>query len=269
MTWRDVQHIVVHTAKKTSPLDEGWKTNGAGLHFNPKFGFGKMDAFAMVKAGLKWKNVPPQHICKVLGKQKNVPIPYRHEVVVTLRTTGCRGQKNEVKKIEHVDITVTLRHRCRGDLNITVVSPSGTSSNLLAPRNLDISNKGLKDWSFMTVHLWGENPVGVWTLYIGDQGPSSLNKSAQDNEDLYRQILDDIKAHRARDFIPRAYYFMHDEVHHGQYKEEYMRDEIPSEEKRDPFQFTDEFSEKDILSRKDPSVGELTNWSITLYGTDQ
>lgn len=269
LTWRDVQHIVVDTAKKTSPLDEGWKTNGAGKQFNHKFGFGRMDALAMVKAALKWKNVPPQHTCKVLGKEKNVPVPYHGEAVVHLTTTGCRGQENEVRKVEHVDVTVTLRHRCRGNLNITIVSPSGTSSNLLAPRRYDTSDKGLSDWSFMTVHLWGENPKGEWTLYIRDQDQSSINSPVQDNEDRYRKILDERKANRARDFIPGAYDFMHDEVHHGRYKEEYMRDEIPVEEKRNPWQFTDDFAENDISSRKHTPAGLLLSWSITLYGTDQ
>jgi hypothetical protein len=272
LTWRDVQHIVVNTAKKTSPLDEGWKKNGAGFEFNHKFGFGRLDALAMVLAGRKWKNVAPQHICKVLGKQKNVPIPYRGEAIVQLRTTGCRGQKNEVKKVEHVDITVTLRHRRRGDLNITVVSPGGTTSNLLAPRKFDTSDKGLKDWSFMTVHLWGENPVGEWTLYVRDQGQNSFQNPSQDNEDRYRKILDERKANRARDFIPGAYDFMHDEVHHGRYKEDYMRDEIPVDEneKRNPWEFTgDDFNENDLSSRKKTPAGYLLNWSITLYGTDE
>ena len=32
----------------------------------------------------------------------------------------------------------------------------------------DDSDKGLHDWTFMTVHNWGENPKGVWTLNITD-----------------------------------------------------------------------------------------------------
>ena len=29
-----------------------------------------------------------------------------------------------------------------------------------------IYNLGFNDWPFMTVHSWGENPVGRWTLEI-------------------------------------------------------------------------------------------------------
>ena len=63
LTWRDVQHIVVRTAKLTSPVDDGWRTNGAGFHFNHKFGFGRLDADAMVEMAKTWTTVPPQRIC--------------------------------------------------------------------------------------------------------------------------------------------------------------------------------------------------------------
>ena len=54
MTWRDVQDLIVQTALKTSPLDDGWKVNGAGFHFNHKFGFGRLDATAMVNKAGEW-----------------------------------------------------------------------------------------------------------------------------------------------------------------------------------------------------------------------
>lgn len=63
LTWRDVQHIIVHTAQLTSPVDEGWMQNGAGFHFNHKFGFGRLDAGKMVEAAKRWVNVPPQRKC--------------------------------------------------------------------------------------------------------------------------------------------------------------------------------------------------------------
>jgi len=47
----------------TSPLDEGWRRNGAGKWFNQKFGFGKLDAAALVEHANKWTNVGEQKIC--------------------------------------------------------------------------------------------------------------------------------------------------------------------------------------------------------------
>ena len=63
LSWRDVQHLVVETAQVTSPVDEGWMKNGAGYHFNHKFGFGRLDAGAMVKRAKTWKSVAPQRTC--------------------------------------------------------------------------------------------------------------------------------------------------------------------------------------------------------------
>ena len=47
----------------TSPLDEGWRRNGAGKWFNQKFGFGRMDASQMIDRASQWDNVPEQRKC--------------------------------------------------------------------------------------------------------------------------------------------------------------------------------------------------------------
>ncbi len=64
LTWRDVQHLIVNTAQVTSSVDEGWVSNGAGFHFNHKFGFGRLDASRMVNLAKKWKNVGRQRKCQ-------------------------------------------------------------------------------------------------------------------------------------------------------------------------------------------------------------
>ena len=43
LTWRDVQHIIVHAAVPTDPTDSGWRENAGGLAFNLKYGFGRME----------------------------------------------------------------------------------------------------------------------------------------------------------------------------------------------------------------------------------
>lgn len=42
-----------------------WVTNGAGLKVSHSFGFGLMDAGAMVRLARNWTNVPEQHVCEV------------------------------------------------------------------------------------------------------------------------------------------------------------------------------------------------------------
>ena len=52
----------------------------------------------------------------------------------------------------------------RGDITIDLKSPTGYTSHLLPRRGRDYHNDGFKEWPFMSVHHWGENPIGTWTL---------------------------------------------------------------------------------------------------------
>ena len=268
LTWRDVQHIVVKTANKTSPLDSGWKTNGAGRQFNHKFGFGLLNALAMVQLGLKWKTVPVQHICNVKSNEEGRSIVYRGKTHMHVDVDGCKyDARKRIDKLEHVEVVVTVTHRRRGDLNVYLISPSGTSSNLVAPRPGDDSTQGLKDWAFMSVHFWDENPVGRWTLGISDEGANE-QKRGKDMEAVFAQLLDREKNKRARDFIPGAYDTVHDEIHHGRFKEDYMRDEIPKEMSEEPWEFSETQYKKDNVFIRDVTpVGKMVRWEIRLYGT--
>ena len=58
-------------------------------------------------------------------------------------------------------------HPRRGDIKIELTSPQGTKSILLPYRRYDFINvEGYDNWPFMSVHFWGENPIGNWTLKI-------------------------------------------------------------------------------------------------------
>ena len=62
-----MQHLVAFTSQY-HPLanNPGWKTNGAGFKVNSRFGFGLLDASALIKSALKWKTVPEKRICEIL-----------------------------------------------------------------------------------------------------------------------------------------------------------------------------------------------------------
>ena len=60
--------------------------------------------------------------------------------------------------------------RRRGDLQIELLSPLGTQSVLLPYRNYDVLPVMYQNWPFMSVHFWGENPVGQWTLTVRHRG---------------------------------------------------------------------------------------------------
>lgn len=174
LTWRDMQHIVVNTARKANLDPRVWTTNGVGRQVSHSFGFGLMDAGAMVRLARNWTSVPPQHICEIAGSQeRNKPIPMNGKLVITLDTDGCKGTPNYVRYLEHVQARITLTADRRGEVVIYLTSPSNTRSTLLARRERDYSREGFNNWAFMTTHNWGEEAEGRWFLQIENGASSS------------------------------------------------------------------------------------------------
>ena len=64
LSWRDVQHIIVRTARRANLRGEDWTVNGAGHNISHAFGFGLMDAGAMVRAAQVWETAPEQMRCE-------------------------------------------------------------------------------------------------------------------------------------------------------------------------------------------------------------
>ncbi|KAK0168883.1 hypothetical protein PV327_002645 [Microctonus hyperodae] len=166
LTWRDMQHIVVRTANPLNLVANDWVTNGVGRKVSHSFGYGLMDATAMVLLARKWRTVPEQHKCEVSAPHMNRPIPARSQLALELKVKECSG----VNFLEHVQAKISLMATRRGDLKITLTSPQNTTSILLAKRPHDISKTGFNQWPFMSVHMWGERPHGTWKLEIHNEG---------------------------------------------------------------------------------------------------
>ncbi|KRT80455.1 Peptidase [Oryctes borbonicus] len=166
LTWRDMQHIVVRTARPQHLITSDWKTNGVGRNVSHSFGYGLMDAYAMVQLARKWVTVPEQHKCEIVAPHAEKTIPAKSVVVLQLTVNECKG----VQVLEHVQAKLTIYAHRRGDLNIQLTSPMGTRVTLLAHRPHDVSRQGFTHWPFMSVHSWGESPLGKWQLEIHNDG---------------------------------------------------------------------------------------------------
>ncbi|RWS01236.1 neuroendocrine convertase 1-like protein, partial [Dinothrombium tinctorium] len=176
---KDVQHLVAITSD-FKPLDgSGWKRNAAGLMYNSKFGFGLINAEAMVRRALNWAQVPPKAIC-IVNIRERLPIMIESGKSTTVHfySNGCRASSNEVNRLEHVQATLSISYPRRGFLEIFLKSPSGSSSMLLSERPLDTSPDGFDNWPFTTVHFWGEHPRGLWTLIIRTKGDDIRSREA-------------------------------------------------------------------------------------------
>lgn len=70
---------------------------------------------------------------------------------------------------EHVGVRVQTTHTRRGDLRITVTSPTGTRS-ILQRFNPVVSGSGaLTDWTFYSTHHFFERTAGAWTVQVSDE----------------------------------------------------------------------------------------------------
>ncbi|XP_064489756.1 neuroendocrine convertase 2-like [Ornithodoros turicata] len=178
LTWRDIQHLTVLTSKRNSLYDSKgrfhWKMNGVGLEFNHLFGFGVLDAGAMVALAKIWKTVPARYHCEAGSISKPSEFRANHSLLVHIDTDSCAGMDTEVNYVEHVQAVITLNATRRGDVTLFLVSPSGTRSMILSRRpNDDDSHDGFTKWPFMTTHTWGENPRGRWTIEARIEGENN------------------------------------------------------------------------------------------------
>jgi len=208
LTWRDMQHIVVQTSNP-APLFGGasdWTTNGVGKNVSHVFGFGLMDAGAMVRLAKAWKTVPDQEVFIGHYEQDVMDIPARGDLSLDA-VIDTRGQ---IAFLEHVQAEVTLSFFPRGALTIYLTSPMGTRSTLLPTRPRDNKSK-LMAWKFLTVHCWGENPTGKWTLRISHQGSGNKGKLTS-----WRLILYGTKTNPLRSFggSNLRHIVMEEDVHH-------------------------------------------------------
>eukprot|EP00091_Calanus_sinicus_P003002 TRINITY_DN1313_c0_g1_i5.p1 TRINITY_DN1313_c0_g1~~TRINITY_DN1313_c0_g1_i5.p1 ORF type:complete len:687 (-),score=153.81 TRINITY_DN1313_c0_g1_i5:1119-3179(-) len=171
LTWRDMQHLTVLTSKRNSLFDSKnrffWNMNGVGLEFNHLFGFGVLDAGAMVALAKQWKTVPARFHCEAGTALGPARIPMDKSLFLTIDTNACAGMETEVNYLEHVQAVVTLNSTRRGSVQIFLRSPMGTRSMILSERPNDDDNQdGFTKWPFMTTHTWAEYPRGKWSLEL-------------------------------------------------------------------------------------------------------
>lgn len=78
---------------------------------------------------------------------------------------------------EHVGLRVRAVHDRRGELRITVRSPSGTYS-ILQRSNNDLS-PGPDDWTYWSVQHFREPTRGTWTVAVTDATPNTVGTLAE------------------------------------------------------------------------------------------
>ncbi|XP_065195045.1 furin-like [Sycon ciliatum] len=173
LTWRDVQHIIVltsrpnilHGSSSNAHAEQEWVTNACGRRVNPWFGYGVINATAMLELAKRWLTVLPLHSCYTKAYNKHRPISM-DGIKIQITTEGCRGKAGEVTVLEQVQLVLSMKSNYRGAIIGYLTSPQGTRVQIVFRRHVDHSSAGLHKWPFTSTFTWGEDPRGTWTLEL-------------------------------------------------------------------------------------------------------
>ena len=195
LNWRDIKEIYIKSASKIDGGDPDWARNGAGLWFNHKYGAGLVNASKAVRLARSLQQEPSligtyQKAVKTFSKTLSGLKDNENDEGALIPDNSTRGyirrfdtRSDSPIRVEHATVTLDINHPDRGELEIDLISPAGTTSRLAethtsgyrdpatgalvtTPRD---ENANYPNWTFSTVHNWGEDSRGLWTLRVADR----------------------------------------------------------------------------------------------------
>jgi len=186
--WRDVQDILIRTATKNDPDNTEWYTNADGLNFHHSYGAGLVDAEAAVQAAVaRINNLPPRDApVSSLSFTGQQDIPEGESIQ---RVFDLSGDPN--MKIEHAELRLRVFTDRKGDLEVVLVSPSGTRSVLSPAQENNDDEQSIVNYVFMTTRNWGEGSAGQWTLSITDKFINGIEATYNDATLTVHGVQDD------------------------------------------------------------------------------
>ena len=168
--FRDVQEILALTARQNDQDDGDWDFNGArtfnggGAHFNTNYGFGAVDAHAAVRLAETWAIQSQTQTNRVFTSLPITGGP------IDASSSRFTVRVNDPIDLQHVRVQMDFSFTRFSDIQVLLISPSGTVSELLfRPTGGELTSIS-QIMQLTSVHFWGENPVGEWQLVIRDQG---------------------------------------------------------------------------------------------------
>jgi kexin len=171
LSWRDVQWLTVLSSKPfyKGEKETSWQVTASGQQFSHQFGYGIVDAGAMIELAKDWKPVSKQawYYSPWVHVKHDIP---EGDVGVssTLEITKEHLAAANFAKVEQVTVTMNVEHTRRGDLSVELRSPFGVVSHLSVVRNKDNEAVGYLDWTFMSVAHFGETGIGNWEVIVKD-----------------------------------------------------------------------------------------------------
>lgn len=174
---RFAKHLLARTSVVVDPDDatgagggdgstpgSAWQTNAAGYQFNMNYGFGMVDATALIEEAMQYVGTTPLEMFSTGTLAVNQPVTNLTGVVQTYAVAGLS------LPLEEVLVWLDVTHAYRGDLDAFLLSPGGTVSRLMASSGADSAAN--LNWTFTTNAFWGESANGTWSLLVRDVFPT-------------------------------------------------------------------------------------------------
>lgn len=167
--WRDVKEILLRSSTKIQPTDPDWVTRDGGrpdlplIKHHTYFGGGLINAKAATDLAKIWPPLGTETVITHDYAGPPVTIPDAGTAIAIPFELGA----DDNLRVEHVELTISIVHGYRGDVEIKLTSPSGSVSTLASSTSKD-HGADYNNWTFSSVRHWGEASKGTWTLSVRD-----------------------------------------------------------------------------------------------------
>ncbi|MGH1421198.1 MAG: S8 family serine peptidase [Hyphomonas sp.] len=181
--YRDIQQILALSARRDGLTDDplrgdGWLTNGAsnfnggGMHFSDAFGYGFVNAHDAVRLAETWTQQQTADNRDTITITENI----RGNLVAGSQDhLSFEVDVTDQIEVEHVQLSMDLRWKNTGDLDIYLTSPDGTTVRLVYDLESGSYVGAVRDFSFTSVASMGELGAGSWTVDIYNRNPNATN----------------------------------------------------------------------------------------------
>ena len=147
---RQIMHIFASGATK---VGDGYSAaNERGYSHSPQYGFGLLVIPALLK-------VPSPTLAPLRSIESGYQT-FRDQLPV-VKQLSVKGQMDF---IEQVEVYVSFYSNYRGQISITLISPSGVESRLAESRR--DAHRGLTSWTYTSVRHWGEQHKDGWKVRV-------------------------------------------------------------------------------------------------------
>ena len=205
--WRDVQEILSVSARHVGTAVGGgvggseryaWQWNGSdtwnggGQHYSNDYGYGLVDGLAAVRLAETWLLTGTNAATTTTQASASLDILNSSVVIPDGNLTGSdfTASFGGGVVVERMTVQVTFSTTFLADMDIYLISPDGTASELIADNAGGADFNG--SWTFETQAFRGEDLSGVWTVRIvDDAGGDVLTVSDIDVTGYGRNSADD------------------------------------------------------------------------------